>query len=103
MVPSAIKKIGSVAMRLTWEGNHLSEYSAHYLRSQCHCAACRHELTGEALIQPDQIPADIKITSSQIIGNYALGFEFSDGHRTGIYTFDHLRAMCPCCVEKTSV
>src|SRR5690606_3529782 len=27
------------------------------------------------------------------IGNYALRFEFSDGHRTGLYSFDYLRAL----------
>jgi DUF971 family protein len=27
------------------------------------------------------------------VGNYALRFEFSDGHRTGLYTYDYLRAL----------
>ena len=30
------------------------------------------------------------------IGNYALSFEWSDGHSTGIYAFDSLRALCEC-------
>lgn len=98
MQPSSIRKIGSVAMRLTWEDGHTSEYSAKYLREQCHCAACRHELTGEQLLDPASIPHDLKIVSSQLIGHYALGFEFGDGHRTGIYTFENLRKICPCCV-----
>jgi DUF971 family protein len=25
------------------------------------------------------------------VGNYALRFDFSDGHRTGLFTFDYLR------------
>ena len=102
MQPIAIRKIGNVAMRLTWSDQHFSEYPAHYLRSQCRCAGCRHELTGELLIQPENIAADIKIDSSQIIGNYALGFEFSDGHRTGIYTYENLRKICPCCTGATA-
>ncbi len=27
------------------------------------------------------------------IGNYALRFEFSDGHRTGLYSYDYLRTL----------
>jgi DUF971 family protein len=27
------------------------------------------------------------------IGNYALRFDFSDGHRTGLYSFDYLRKL----------
>ncbi|MFN5654335.1 MAG: gamma-butyrobetaine hydroxylase-like domain-containing protein, partial [Verrucomicrobiota bacterium] len=27
--------------------------------------------------------------------NYAVSFEFSDGHRTGIYSWDYLRAIEP--------
>jgi DUF971 family protein len=27
------------------------------------------------------------------VGNYALRFGFSDGHQTGLYTYDYLRAL----------
>ncbi len=27
------------------------------------------------------------------VGNYAIRFDFSDGHRTGLYSFDYLRAL----------
>jgi DUF971 family protein len=27
------------------------------------------------------------------VGNYALRFNFSDGHRTGLYSFDYLRKL----------
>lgn len=27
------------------------------------------------------------------VGNYALRFEFSDGHHTGLYSFDYLRSL----------
>ena len=30
------------------------------------------------------------------VGNYAIQIEFSDGHATGIYSFEHLREICPC-------
>jgi DUF971 family protein len=30
------------------------------------------------------------------VGAYGLRIDWSDGHDTGIYTFDRLRAACPC-------
>ena len=33
----------------------------------------------------------ITVTGWQYVGNYAIRFEFSDGHRTGIYTYEYLR------------
>ena len=30
------------------------------------------------------------------VGNYAVTFQFSDGHATGIYSFEKLRGLCSC-------
>jgi DUF971 family protein len=30
------------------------------------------------------------------VGNYAIQISFTDGHSTGIYSYDHLRSICPC-------
>ena len=34
--------------------------------------------------------------SATAVGNYAIQIEFSDSHATGIYSFEHLREICPC-------
>jgi hypothetical protein len=34
--------------------------------------------------------------AAKAVGNYALSIDFSDGHATGIYSYDFLRSMCPC-------
>jgi DUF971 family protein len=34
-------------------------------------------------------------TNAQLVGGYALRVEFSDGHDTGIYSFNYLREICP--------
>jgi DUF971 family protein len=34
--------------------------------------------------------------SAAAMGNYAVQITFSDGHATGIYSFEHLREICPC-------
>lgn len=35
----------------------------------------------------------VQVTGWEQVGNYALRFEFSDGHRTGLYSFDYLRKL----------
>jgi len=62
----------------------------------CRCAACVDEWTKETLVKPEQIPRGIKPVAIEVVGNYALHFTWSDGHSTGIYSYDHLREICPC-------
>lgn len=42
--------------------------------------------------RPRRFPG-VTVTGLSRVGNYAVTFEFSDGHRTGIYGWDYLRAM----------
>ena len=37
----------------------------------------------------------LRATSAELVGNYAIKIEFSDGHRTGIYTWSYLREIDP--------
>lgn len=37
--------------------------------------------------------AGVTVTGWQRIGNYALRFDFSDGHRTGLYSYELLRQL----------
>ncbi len=82
-------------MKITWPGGREVRYDAWFLRESCRCAGCRDEHTGEILIKPGSVSKDMKIVKSEIIGNYALGFGFSDGHSTGIYSFDYLAGLEP--------
>jgi DUF971 family protein len=35
----------------------------------------------------------VRVTGWEQIGNYAIRFKFSDGHGTGLYTYDYLRTL----------
>lgn len=35
----------------------------------------------------------VRVLGWEQVGNYALRFEFSDGHRTGLYSFEYLRTL----------
>ena len=35
----------------------------------------------------------VTVKDWRMVGGYAIQFDFSDGHNTGLYTFDYLRAL----------
>ena len=35
----------------------------------------------------------VQVTGWERVGNYAVRFEFSDGHRTGLYAYDYLKKL----------
>jgi DUF971 family protein len=78
------------------EPGHSWLYPARELRLACPCAACVDEFSGRALLEPLGIPADIRPERVSLVGAYGLRVAWSDGHGTGIYTFEQLLAMCGC-------
>ena len=94
--PVELKKQGQEFFKIRWEDGHVSNYTFRYIRQNCGCAGCRSELTGEPILDPDSIPQDLKGLKADLVGNYALIFNFSDNHSTGIYPFKVLREICPC-------
>ena len=78
------------------ESGHQGLYAARALRLACPCAGCVEEMSGRPLLDPANIPPGIRPSSIQLVGAYGLRINWSDGHSTGIYTFEHLRRTCPC-------
>jgi ATP-binding protein involved in chromosome partitioning len=67
--------------------------AARALRLACPCAECVEEMTGRPLLDPDRVPADLRPLRIDLVGAYGIRVTWSDGHNTGIYTFDRLREM----------
>lgn len=88
-------------VEVTWADGHSSRYTFPYLRDHCPCAMCNDEREkkeksgGKADVFPMFKPK-VTAKSASAVGNYAIQIEFSDGHATGIFSFDHLRQVCPC-------
>ena len=91
--PQEIKKVGNKELHITWSDGHKSVYSANYLREKCPCASCIDEWTGALRIRPGSAAKDIEILKIDLVGRYALKCVFSDGHSTGIYSFEYLRKL----------
>ena len=48
------------------------------------------------MLDPASVPDNLKADRADLVGNYALSFSFSDGHGSGIYSFESLRRLCAC-------
>ncbi len=77
-----------------WSDDSASGYNAAQLRKACPCAGCINEWTGEKILQENSVAADLSFLNITMVGRYALNFNFSDGHDTGIYSFEYLRKLC---------
>jgi DUF971 family protein len=92
-------------MDITWADGHQSHYDFAYLREECPCATCNDE-RGQKQAFAEAAPASSAVLpmfkpkpraqSATVMGNYAVQISFTDGHSTGIYSYDHLRGICPC-------
>lgn len=92
-------------LRIRWQDGHESAYPFDLLRKECPCALCndlRSKTSASAgptltvLSGPVTKTGEVQVNEVSPVGRYALGFAWSDGHDSGIYAFDYLRALCPC-------
>jgi ATP-binding protein involved in chromosome partitioning len=83
------------SVRVTWSDAHLSRYPNRELRLACPCAICVDEDTGLPRLDPKTVPPDVRPLDVRHVGRYGLQFVWSDGHNTGIYTYDRLRSLDP--------
>ena len=86
---------------ITWADGHQSTYSFDGLRAVCPCVECRggHDNMGQLpdpKVVRDAPPSTLSLEQVETVGAYAVQFVWSDGHSTGIYSWELLRASCPC-------
>jgi rhodanese-related sulfurtransferase/DUF971 family protein len=95
-VPAEIARANQHDVLIVWKDGHRSLYLARDLRLSCPCASCVEEMTGRKILDPSRVAADVRPLGLNLVGRYAVHFNFSDGHSTGIYSFEHLRGLCRC-------
>ena len=84
-----IWQINENQLGILWSDGNEQALDVHKLRSFCPCAKCVDEISGKRLEQ--KIPDNCKPIEISSVGRYALGITFSDGHNTGIYSFEYLK------------
>jgi DUF971 family protein len=89
-------------LTVRWSDGKVCVYSLSLLRTMCPCAQCRTARGDSHLrkrtslsVLPGDFSEPLRATGAQLVGNYALQIEWSDGHATGIYSFEYLREICP--------
>jgi DUF971 family protein len=83
-------------LRIEWRDSHVTELEPRLIRVNCRCAGCVDEYTGRPLLDAGRVPADVHALAIRRVGRYALQFDWSDGHSTGLYPYELLRDLCRC-------
>jgi DUF971 family protein len=91
--PVQIVEDSDTQITISWSDGGKTVYHAPELRRSCPCAGCVNEWTGEKVLDASTISDDLTISTISIVGRYALNFRFSDGHDTGIFSFQYLRKL----------
>jgi DUF971 family protein len=81
-------------MELVWSDDQTCSLPFKFIRGECPCAVCVDEFSGRRLLDITTISDDIVPTGLSYTGNYALKIVWSDGHDTGLYTWDRLSSLC---------
>lgn len=91
--PTQIIEESDREISVNWSDALESKYNAAQLRKACPCAGCVNEWTGEKTLNETSVADDLSFSHITVVGRYALNFHFSDGHDTGIYSFQYLRKL----------
>lgn len=95
LTPVEIRRQEKESVVIVWADGHRSRFPNRYLREHCPCAACRETAEPKRSL-PVRGASDLYPVGIGVVGRYALHFEWSDRHDTGIYRYETLRALCPC-------
>lgn len=90
LTPTGLSQDGPDLLVVAWSDGRCTRHPVRRLRLACRCAQCIDEWSGEALLNPDSVPAGVRPLQIDPVGLYGLQFQWSDGHSTGIYTFETL-------------
>jgi DUF971 family protein len=94
MMPLQIKVVDKKYLYIKWNDDKESSIKLVNLRRDCPCAVCEveREQRGSKYI-PIYSDEQLKIKNIQMVGNYAVGIDWTDKHNTGIYDFMLLKKM----------
>src|SRR6516164_6322029 len=99
LTPTSVRRDGPDRLRIDWNDGHQSVYTWAHLRAHCPCAGCRDERQKPPdpfrVLKPAEL-TPLRPVRIDPVGRYAYKITWSDGHDSGIFTLEHLRAICQC-------
>jgi DUF971 family protein len=106
-----VMKTEGTGVEIDWKDGHQSAWNFAWLRNACPCATCHEDRdkSGRAVgvakpkAQTLLVMYEAPVRPVEVIpvGKYALKFKWTDGHESGIYSWEYLRRVCQCemCVK----
>ena len=97
--PTKLAKSSDHRLVIEWSDGEKRSYAFGELRDHCPCASCREKRSqppAASSLLPVLSAAEARpldVLGMKPVGHYAYSIEFSDGHDTGIYTFELLREL----------
>ena len=93
--PVALQKSNERTLKISWSDETFNEYDVRKLRFNCACAKCVNEWNGERIITLESISKNMKPVKIDSVGNYAIKITWTDGHDSGIYSYNNLKNVLP--------
>jgi DUF971 family protein len=79
----------TVALRVTYDDGVTATFPIGSLRDACPCAGCRGRREADLAVTTAD---DVHARDAELHGNWGISIRWSDGHDTGIYAWQNLRA-----------
>lgn len=98
--PTHIAISKSKGIKIDWSDGLSSDFQLAFLRDRCPCATCtgahgtapqKSNYSQDASSPFQMYQPKLKIDRVAPVGSYAIQIYWSDGHNTGIYTWEYLR------------
>ncbi|MEZ4814520.1 MAG: P-loop NTPase [Bdellovibrionota bacterium] len=77
-------------LKISWNNGKQSLVTFRDLRFLCPCASCVDEGTGVRKIKKEDVDPNVVPMRTETVGHYAIRIQWSDGHDTGLYSYDYL-------------
>lgn len=88
--PSDLGVDAAGGLTVRWEDGLETKFAPKWLRARCPCAECVEEWTGKRTVGEAQVPDGVRCKGLSQVGNYAVQLDWSDGHASGIFSWDYL-------------
>lgn len=101
MFPKEVKRLGPDGLQIEWDNGTVHVLNSETLRKNCPSATSlmkrgdtSHDkpLSGKSRLSIVEASSEdeLKLEKIWLVGNYAIGMRWGDGHDTGIFNFPYL-------------